>query len=260
MHGRVYVNHRIGGYNERYIFTGKERDPETGYTYHGARYYDATLMTSWMAIDPMADKYPSMSTYNYCAWNPVKLVDPDGKDWYQKGDEYFWSDKVKNKKTTPQGCTYVGNDNDLLSYFGFSNQKRLHKSSKQWVQTLVGTNCESSNPYESKYHAFGSACAKAESTISFNLNKDKKTGRLLGISINATLSSEVSDFRAGGYTAASLRVSIGKRNLQSVFKTDKSRGFTPRDGNTYRFQEATLYIASGMLSEGCATDLQISGP
>lgn len=26
------------------------------------------------------DKYPSISPYAYCAWNPVKLVDPDGED------------------------------------------------------------------------------------------------------------------------------------------------------------------------------------
>ncbi len=60
--------------------TGKETDCETGYSYFGARYYDPTLLTSWTAVDPMADKYPSLSPYNYCAWNPVKLVDPDERD------------------------------------------------------------------------------------------------------------------------------------------------------------------------------------
>ena len=60
--------------------TSKERDEETGYNYHGARYYDANLLTSWLSVDPMADKYPGMSSYNYCAWNPIILVDPDGMD------------------------------------------------------------------------------------------------------------------------------------------------------------------------------------
>ena len=70
-------------------FTGKERDSETGFSYFGARYYDSDLMTSWLSVDPMADKYPGLSPYAYCAWNPVKLVDPDGEeivmndDWYR---------------------------------------------------------------------------------------------------------------------------------------------------------------------------------
>ena len=34
----------------------------------------------WISVDPMADKYPSISPYAYCAWNPVKLVDPDGRE------------------------------------------------------------------------------------------------------------------------------------------------------------------------------------
>ena len=46
----------------------------------------------------MADKYPNLSPYAYCAWNPVKLVDPDGNealddvDWYKSrhGDNYIW--------------------------------------------------------------------------------------------------------------------------------------------------------------------------
>ena len=63
-----------------FTFTGKERDEETGYGYFGARYMDHELMTMWLSVDPMADKYPSISPYAYCAWNPVKLVDPDGEE------------------------------------------------------------------------------------------------------------------------------------------------------------------------------------
>ena len=78
-YGERYVDQRISGYSERFTFTGKERDEETGYGYFGARYMDHELMTMWLSVDPMADKYPSLSPYNYCAWNPVKLVDPDGR-------------------------------------------------------------------------------------------------------------------------------------------------------------------------------------
>ena len=61
-------------------FTGKERDSETGFSYFGARYYDSDILTGWLSVDPLADKYPNLSPYAYCAWNPVKLVDPDGRD------------------------------------------------------------------------------------------------------------------------------------------------------------------------------------
>ena len=76
--GERFVDQRTSGYCERFTFTGKERDKETGFGYFGARYMDHELMTMWLSVDPMADKYPSISPYAYCAWNPVKLVDPDG--------------------------------------------------------------------------------------------------------------------------------------------------------------------------------------
>jgi RHS repeat-associated protein len=65
-------------YYTPYTFSGKERDMETGLSYFGARYYEAGL-SIWLSVDPMSDKYPSLSPYNYCAWNPVILIDPDGK-------------------------------------------------------------------------------------------------------------------------------------------------------------------------------------
>ena len=63
-----------------FTFTGKELDEETGYSYFGARYYAPTTLAAWLSVDPMSDKYPSISPYAYCAWNPLRLVDPAGKD------------------------------------------------------------------------------------------------------------------------------------------------------------------------------------
>lgn len=45
-----------------------------------ARHYHSDL-SIWLSVDPMSDKYPSMSPYTYCANNPVRLVDPDGRDF-----------------------------------------------------------------------------------------------------------------------------------------------------------------------------------
>jgi len=70
---------RNSSWSAPYTFSGKEKDAETGYGYFGARYYDSGL-SIWLSVDPMSDKYPSMSPYNYCANNPVILVDPDGRE------------------------------------------------------------------------------------------------------------------------------------------------------------------------------------
>ncbi len=58
---------------------GKELDQETGYYYYGARYYDPSAAL-WIGVDPLQMKYPDVSPYVYCAGNPVKYVDPDGRE------------------------------------------------------------------------------------------------------------------------------------------------------------------------------------
>ncbi len=61
-----------------------------------ARHYNSAL-SIWLSVDPMADKYPSISPYAYCSWNPIKLVDPKGmeamEDWY-KTSRMTYSDIV----------------------------------------------------------------------------------------------------------------------------------------------------------------------
>ena len=82
---------------EYFTFTGKERDSETGFSYFGARYYDSDILTGWLSVDPMADKYPSLSPYAYCAWNPVKLVDPDGEDVWEFNESTGVLSLISNK-------------------------------------------------------------------------------------------------------------------------------------------------------------------
>ena len=64
-------------------------------------------MTMWLSVDPMADKYPSVSPYAYCAWNPVKLVDPDGRELWkpeilEDGTVNYVAEKGDNVKTLQQ--------------------------------------------------------------------------------------------------------------------------------------------------------------
>jgi len=76
--GEEQIDQRLTNFNSRYTFSAKEKDIETGYSYFGARYYTSDL-SIWLSVDPLSDKYPSLTPYNYCTNNPVILVDPDGR-------------------------------------------------------------------------------------------------------------------------------------------------------------------------------------
>ncbi len=85
------MNANIKATAKRYRFAGKERDDESGFYYHGARYY-APWLCRWTACDPMESNNPALSPYCYCANNPVMMHDPDGKQH-----------KEKDKKPKPHG-------------------------------------------------------------------------------------------------------------------------------------------------------------
>ena len=76
-YGELLANQQVNTYDERYKFTGKERDAETGYDYFGARFL-STQLGIWTRPDPLVDKYIYASPYMYCNGNPIKFVDPDG--------------------------------------------------------------------------------------------------------------------------------------------------------------------------------------
>ena len=62
-------------------FTGHEKESDLAEGIYTTEYrlYDARV-GRWLSVDPLWEKYVGMSPYNYCAGNPVKLVDPDGRE------------------------------------------------------------------------------------------------------------------------------------------------------------------------------------
>ena len=77
--GEVFIEERNNTWNTPYLFNAKEFDEETGMYYYGARYYEPRL-SLWMTVDPKMEKYQNVSAYVYCLNNPLKIIDPDGKD------------------------------------------------------------------------------------------------------------------------------------------------------------------------------------
>lgn len=128
-----------------HTISAKEKDTETGYSYFGARYYSSDL-SIWLSVDPMADKYPSLSPYTYCADNPVKLVDPDGEEVCDGGDPsskrlrrfYDYFDK-KIRAPLMKMVEDGANDDDLeatADYLCNKYQKRLLKGYNRTVNGM----------------------------------------------------------------------------------------------------------------------------
>jgi RHS repeat-associated protein len=70
-------NAAINATAKRYRFTGKERDEESGFNYHSARYY-LPWLGRWCAVDALESKFAGVSGYCYSFNNPVMWNDLNG--------------------------------------------------------------------------------------------------------------------------------------------------------------------------------------
>ena len=80
-YGRIVWNSGADVNLNSYLWTGKELHNQL----FDSISYDSSarfLFTegSFTSIDPLAEKYPGVSPYAYCAGNPMNLVDPEGKE------------------------------------------------------------------------------------------------------------------------------------------------------------------------------------
>jgi len=74
-------------------------------------------MSLFLSVDPMLEKYPSWSSYNYTLNNPINLVDPTGMEaddppgWYKYGNSYIYDSRINSQDNlNSHGLkgTYIG--------------------------------------------------------------------------------------------------------------------------------------------------------
>ena len=107
-YGELLVDEHSSSEEMPYKFNGKELDQETGLYYYGARYMNP-VTSLWYGVDALTEKYPSVGGYVYCVDNPIKLIDPNGKDWYHDKDGTMqYSPTVHSARDLKGGQRYVG--------------------------------------------------------------------------------------------------------------------------------------------------------
>jgi RHS repeat-associated protein len=86
----------------RFRFNAKELDEENGMYYYSARYYNPP---TFISRDPLFEKKPFMSPYAYCENNPLKYIDPDGRE---NIPALNWARSNMSNKGIPFGVWFGG--------------------------------------------------------------------------------------------------------------------------------------------------------
>ncbi len=68
------------------------------YKYQDARYYDSDV-ARFLSLDPLANKFPAWSAYNYVVGNPIAFTDPDGREATDIIIRNVYKDSKGNTKT-----------------------------------------------------------------------------------------------------------------------------------------------------------------
>ncbi|HET8924383.1 MAG TPA: SpvB/TcaC N-terminal domain-containing protein [Candidatus Acidoferrum sp.] len=112
------VNTAIEVSAKRYGYTGKERDDETGFYYHGARYY-APWLGRWTNCDP-AGLIDNLDLYIYARSNPVRFADRSGRQSGEPPQMHLTEQSETRVPSTPtvSGRGYGKNVRSTIQAFG----------------------------------------------------------------------------------------------------------------------------------------------
>ena len=137
-YGELLVDEHSSSEDLPYKFNGKQFDEETGLYYYGARYMNP-MASIWYGVDPLAEKYVSVSGYVYTADNPVKLIDVDGRDIYELDLDGNINLKEKTKENMDRIIASKNPDNYIDVNKGVLDSHEVHNISTHSITYGDGT-------------------------------------------------------------------------------------------------------------------------
>ncbi len=97
--------------------------------YNGARMLDG-ILCEYISVDPLSDKYPSMSHYVYCAGNPLRYTDPTG----------MYLVDEKGRRVTYNGSTGIWSKNATNDIKVIGNAMMQTKTGTSLLMDMVNVN------------------------------------------------------------------------------------------------------------------------
>lgn len=138
----------------RFLFTYKERDAETGWDNLGARMYDSDICR-FFGVDPIADKFPHVNSYNYAENEPVANIDLHGLQKFYVSDGRFVKQIGKDNtirilpaiKPGKIGLNYKNLSAGLLNSISLTAQINTKENRETVLREWAGTYQGLSNRY-----------------------------------------------------------------------------------------------------------------
>jgi len=250
--GAPYADIPAGSTNpdfQPYKYNGKELDKMQGLnTYdYGARQHDP-ILARWDRIDPLCEKYYSISPYAHCGNSPIKNIDPDGKE-VRDGLGSYNKDNGNQKALVQYLAKHNDSNSIMIVAHGVMQGNEKYASSIN-IQTYNLKTEEWSDNYISNGKELGDFLSK-NSKVWNNYKAGKIDAEDLHIVFYSCSSSEVvkkissdSEFKDVTFIAPTKDIGVTakgevivsdlKRNSKGNLVVDNSPGKGPGNWNTIR--------------------------
>jgi hypothetical protein len=136
------------------------------------------LTCRWLSVDPLAEKYPEWSPYNFCAGNPIRNIDFTGRDWVDANGNLIYSNGAYTKYAT-ESDKHLGTTLQKTE----TGKAQFEKLNSPGQETRINFSNEVIKDKEGYVLGYTDNVKEGKSTQS----KDMKTGKIVEVDVEKSV-------------------------------------------------------------------------